>query len=148
MEIKLYNNLSDINVVGKNLANEHTLTGTLRESCNIEAPDITIADATALSYNYAYIPDFGRYYFFSKAPTVISENLVQLHLQVDVLESFKSEIRRCKGIISRQERLFNKYLTDEEYQAYSYEIISAYAFDTPFTKASVPYLTVLGGDPT
>ena len=29
----------------------------------------------------------------------------------------------------------------------AYEIISAYAFNTPFTKASIPYLTLLGGDP-
>ena len=145
MEIKLYNNLSDINVVGKHLTNEHTLTGSLRESCNVEAPEITIADSTALSYNYAYIPDFDRYYFFSKAPTIISSNLVQLHLQVDVLESFKSEIRSCKGIISRQEHLYNTYLSDPELDSYAYEIVSAYAFPDCFTKSTVPYLTLIGG---
>lgn len=145
MDIKLYNNLSDINVVGKTLTNEHTLTGNLCESCNVEAPDITIEESTALSYNYAYIPDFGRYYFFSKAPTVISGNIVQLHLQVDVLESFKTEIRSCKGIISRQEHLFNTYLDDPELDSYAYEIVSAYAFPDCFTKSTVPYLTLIGG---
>ena len=145
MEIKLYNNLSDINVVGKHLTNEHTLTGSLRESCNVEAPEITIADSAALSYNYAYIPDFNRYYFFSKAPTIISNNIVQLHLQVDALESFKNEIRACKGIISRQEHLYNTYLNDPELNSYAYEVVSAYAFPDCFTKSTVPYLTLIGG---
>ena len=145
MTITLYNNTSDLKVVGKTLTNAHTLTGTLCESCNVESPDITIEDSTALNYNYAHIPDFGRYYYFRKAPTVISGNIVQLHLAVDVLESFKSEIRACKGIISRQEYLFNTYLDDPELDSYAYEIVSAYAFPDCFTKSTVPYLTLIGG---
>lgn len=148
MVIKLYNNISDPLKVGKTLQNELSITGDLRDSCDIEHPSIIIEGNTVLNYNYAYIPDFSRYYFFTKPPEAVAANLMRLELSEDYLETYKTEIRSTKAIIQRQERLFNKYLTDEEYQSYSYEIISAYAFNTPFSKASVPYLTLLGGDLT
>lgn len=147
MVIKLYNNMSDPLKVGKTLQNELSITGDLRDKCDIEHPSIIIEGSTILNYNYAYIPDFNRYYFFTKPPEAIAANLMRLDLTEDYLETYKTEIRNTKAIVQRQERLFNKYLNDDEYQAYSYEIISAYAFNTPFTKASVPYLTLLGGDP-
>lgn len=147
MTITLYNNASDPLVVDKSLSNALTLTGDLREMCDIENPSLLVESTTLLNYNYAYIPDFNRYYFFAKPPTAVAKNLMLLELTEDYLMSFKTEIKATKAIIKRQERQFNKYLNDEEYQSYAYEIISAYAFNTPFTKTSIPYLTVLGGDP-
>lgn len=148
MIINLYNNASDPRVLDKEITLGTELTGELKDKCDIENPTILIEGISAINYNYAYIPEFGRFYFFKEPPTVIANNLVEIKLHVDVLKTYASQIRGCKGIIRRQEKKFNKYLNDDEYQAYAYEIISAYAFNTPFTKASVPYLTLLGGDLT
>lgn len=145
MTIILYNNASDPLVVDKPLSNALTLTGDLREMCDVENPSILIEGTTLLNYNYAYIPDFNRYYFFKKPPTAVSKNLMLLELTEDYLMSYKTEIKATKAIIKRQERNYNKYLNDPDALSYSYEILSAYAFDTPFTKASIPYLTMLGG---
>lgn len=145
MVIKLYNNMSDPLKVGKTLQNELSITGDLRDQCDIEHPSIIIEGDTLLNYNYAYIPDFSRYYFFTKPPEAVAANLMRLELTEDYLETYKTEIRNTKAIIKRQERLYNKYLNDNEALSYSYEILSAYAFDTPFTKSSIPYLTMLGG---
>lgn len=147
MKIFLYNNTSDPRVIDKSITLGTTLTGELKDKCDIENPTILIEGISAINYNYAYITEFGRFYFFKEPPTVIANNLVEIKLHVDVLKTYASQIRASKAIIRRQERAFNKYLNDEEYKCYAYEIISAYAFDTPFTKASIPYLTVLGGDP-
>lgn len=145
MTITLYNNSSDPLVVDKTLSNALTLTGELREMCDVEKPSLLIESNTLLNYNYAYIPDFNRYYFFSKPPTAVAKNLMLLELTEDYLMSYKTEIKATKAIIKRQERQYNKYLNDPDALSYSYEILSAYAFDTPFTKTSVPYLTMLGG---
>jgi hypothetical protein len=145
MTITLYNNASDPLVVDKSLSNALTLTGELREMCDIENPSLLIESTTLLNYNYAYIPDFNRYYFFKKPPTAVAKNLMLLELTEDYLMSYKTEIKATKAIIKRQERNYNKYLNDPDALSYSYEILSAYAFDTPFTKASIPYLTMLGG---
>lgn len=148
MIIDLYNNASDPRVVDKDITLGTELTGELKDKCDIENPAIIIEGISSINYNYAYIPEFRRFYFFKEPPTVIANNLVEIKLHVDVLKTYASQIRACKGIIRRQEKKFNKYLNDEEYQAYSYEIISAYAFNSPFTKTSIPYLTLLGGDPS
>lgn len=145
MVIKLYNNISDPLKVGKTLQNELVINGDLRDRCDIEHPSIIIEGDTLLNYNYAYIPDFSRYYFFTKPPEAVAANLMRLELTEDYLETYKAEIRTTKAIIKRQERLYNKYLNDNEALSYTYEILSAYAFDTPFTKSSIPYLTMLGG---
>lgn len=145
MVIKLYNNISDPLKVGKTLQNELSITGDLRDKCDIEHPSIIIEGSAVLNYNYAYIPEFFRYYFFTKPPEAVAANLMRLDLTEDYLETYKTEIKATKAIIKRQERQYNKYLNDPDALSYSYEILSAYAFDTPFTKASIPYLTMLGG---
>lgn len=145
MEIYLYNNASDPRVVDKSITLGTTLSGELKDKCDIEDPTILIEGISAINYNYAYIPEFGRFYFFKSPPTVISNNLVEIKLHVDVLKTYATQIKACKAIVRRQERKYNKYLVDSEALSYSYEILSAYAFDTPFTKTSVPYLTMLGG---
>ena len=145
MIINLYNNTSDLRVVDKDLTLGVELSGELKDRCDIENPTILIEGIAAINYNYAYIPEFGRFYYFKEPPAVIANNLVEIKLHVDVLKTYASQIRACKGIVRRQERQYNKYLNDSEALSYSYEILSAYAFETPFTKTSVPYLTMLGG---
>lgn len=54
------------------------------------------------SYNYAYIPEFGRYYFISDMVHV-SKGLWRISMQVDVLESFKNYILDLGVILSDTE---------------------------------------------
>ena len=145
MIINLYNNASDLRVVDKDITLGTDLSGELKDRCDIENPTILIEGITAINYIYAYIPESGRFYYFKEPPAVIANNLVEIKLHVDVLKTYASQIRACKGIVRRQERQYNKYLNDSEALSYSYEILSAYSFNTPFTKASVPYLSMLGG---
>lgn len=145
MNVIFYHSTSDKRKVDKSLTNITTLSCDVIDDTSILNPRLKIKyNSNLLSSNYIYIPSFNRYYFITNITT--SKGYLWIDATVDVLMSFKTEIKATKAIIKRQERKFNKYLNDEEYQSYAYEIISAYAFNTPFTKASVPYLTLLGGD--
>lgn len=145
MNVIFYHSTSDKRKVDKSLNNISTLSCDILDDTSILNPRLKIKyNSNLLSSNYIYIPAFNRYYFITNITT--SKGYLWIDATVDVLMSFKTEIKATKAIIKRQERQFNKYLNDEEYQSYAYEIISAYAFNTPFTKASMPYLTVLGGD--
>ena len=72
MNIVLYANVSEINAVNKNITELITLTGTLREQSSIIDPVITISDIDNYvgQMNYAYIPEFNRYYFITNVESV------------------------------------------------------------------------------
>lgn len=128
MTIKIYKNLSDNNVLDKNITQMGSdLTGTLKEECSIIDPVITIEDFTSFdikSANYAYITEFGRYYYITNI-ICITDKLFELHMHVDVLKTYASEIRSNSAVISRQESQYNLYLQDGVFKTYAnphYEI--------------------------
>jgi len=126
MNISLYTNLSDKNVMDKVLYHNADITGTLREDCSIINPVIKLENMTATQLkecNYCYIPDFGRYYYINNI--VCKNKLYELTMHVDVLTSFKDGIRANDAVISRQENNYNLYLQDGVFKTYAnphYEI--------------------------
>ena len=98
MDIIFYNNKSEDNRLIKTITQISTGTGTLRESCSMIDPSVLTAIADVSNINYAYIADFGRYYFIRKI-TVDRENLYRIDMHVDVLMSYKTALINCKGII-------------------------------------------------
>lgn len=128
MTIKIYKNLSDNNILDKNITQlGNDLTGTLREDCSVIDPVITIEDYTNFNIkqaNYAYITEFGRYYYINN---IICRNngMFELHMHVDVLKTYAGGIRSNSAVIARQENLYNLYLADGVFKTYAnphYEI--------------------------
>ena len=124
MTIKLYNNTSDKIVVDKSITQIGSdITGTLREDCSIIDPVIAIEGLTDLSVNYAYITEFGRYYYINNI--VCRGKLFELHMHVDVLKTYAGGIRGNKAVVARQQNEYNLYLTDGVFKTESiphYEI--------------------------
>lgn len=102
MEIILYGNQSEKNKLNKLLITPYTLTGTLKQECSISNPVFMINDENPTGYNYAYIPEFNRYYYISDMVSVRND-LWRLHLSVDVLMSFKDYIVNIPVILSDTE---------------------------------------------
>ena len=110
MTIQLYTNYSDKIVVDKTITQVGSdITGTLRENCSIIDPIIKM-ETNPIGSNYAYISEFGRYYYINNIVCVGKLFEVQMH--VDVLMSFKSGIRSNNAVVSRQEKMYNLYLQD------------------------------------
>lgn len=98
MNITLYINKSEKNKIGKNLSNDFSLSGNLRDATNIINPVILIELNEIGNYNYCYIPEFNRYYFITDI-TVIRTGLFAISLMVDVLESFQTSIKNLSVIL-------------------------------------------------
>ena len=98
MDITLYKNNSEKNKISKSLSNGHTLTGTLRNESNVVNPTIIINIDNPTSYNYAYIPMFGRYYFITDFVS-LRTGIWQINLKSDVLMSFKNSILSSRALI-------------------------------------------------
>lgn len=99
MNILLYKTTNANNDLNKTISDKVELVGALREASSIIAPSILI-QSNPIGYNYAYIPEFGRYYYI-KNITAFRKGAYIVDLKCDVLMSFKEEILNMRGIVSR-----------------------------------------------
>lgn len=146
VSITFYHNSADARVVDKSsqITSIKTVSANFIDEVSILNPTLVMRyDADIFTSNYLYISTLDRYYYITDITT--SNNKLFIQCKCDVLMSNKNAIKNSTCIIDRQENAFNKYLNDPLYEGYSYEILSAYKMGNIFTKASVPYFTVLGG---
>ena len=106
MTINFYINTSEKEKFDKSLTNEKSLTGFLKQATSVINPVITVEMENPSQFNYCHIPQFHRYYFINDMINV-KNNLWEIHMHVDALSSFKSQIRANKAIIDK-----NQYLTN------------------------------------
>lgn len=99
MNILLYKTTNANNDLNKTISDKVELVGALREASSIIAPSILI-QSNPIGYNYAYIPEFGRYYYI-KNITAFRKGAYIVDLKCDVLMSFREEILHMSGIVSR-----------------------------------------------
>ena len=105
---------SEKNRLGKSKTLITTLSGSLKNQCNILTPSIVIEYLPPNSFNYFYIPEFSRYYFVTNI-TYITNSIVEITGSVDVLDSYEQAIRSNYGVIQRQENVFNLDLYDKSF---------------------------------
>lgn len=91
MLINFYKNKSDSNVVGKTLDSLKTVNGTIKSNFDILSPYVEVS-FNPIEYNYCYIPALKRYYFINDY-RVIRNALFGISLKIDVLETYKTEIK-------------------------------------------------------
>lgn len=149
MTINLYTNTSDKKRMTKSIKSVGTYTIHLKEPTTVENPGITLSGVTLgqlAQVNYAYIPEFKRYYFVSDK-RADSASHITLDLNVDVLMSYKSEILSLQAIIQRQENKYNLYLDDGSFMVYANNLIQTLEFPNGFNDDDVSYIiTILGGE--
>lgn len=113
MDLYLYNTKDDENVINKSLTDEKHFRITFKDLAEIKTPKILLETGELILYNYAYIPNFKRYYFIENI-VMVNDRVIQLNLVCDVLESFKDDILNSYGVISRYEN-GNKYFDGGDY---------------------------------
>lgn len=128
----------------RNLTNEITVTGNVKDTFNILDPIIQLNYNAALkNVNYAYIPEFGRYYFVS--PPIISGKTVYLKMHVDVLFTYKAIIMKSPCIAIRSSNRGNLYFQDDYIQfeeGYRYNVSR---FPYRFDAESGTYILCISG---
>lgn len=143
MTITLYQTKSDKKRASKDLTLLATLNNArLYDDFNILNPQLRVSRETfdsIKSCNYAYIPDFGRYYFVKYE---INSNFVLLNCNVDVRTSYKEEIRGLTCTVTRNENLKNGYLHDNNYNIYAYEQVVCKMFPKAINQDSIILMTV------
>ena len=145
MNITLYKNISEVERVGKTLTNSTDLNGSLRNESRIINPSILIEHDNISDYNYAYIPEFNRYYFI-KDMISIRNNLWQIELYVDVLESYKDAIKQQYATIKgTQDFAKNNYLPSEVWVSNVKETTTIKNFPSGLSETGEFILITAGG---
>lgn len=137
MILHLYKNNSDANVVDKDLTTLLTVQGTLLDDCSIIDPVISIDQdmlpiTDIADMNYAYIEEFERSYFIRNM--VFKGKLLEISMHVDVLSTYKGNIRNLSAIIARQQKKYNLYLQDGMIKTYANPHIEIKQFPGAFDK--------------
>lgn len=115
-DINLYTFSKKLNSTAIPTTPARTFNCKLKEPCGILAPTISLNLGLANSphdYNYAYIPEFSRYYFVKE--WVYESALWYAQLDVDVLATWKTEIGQSECYILRSATAFNGEIVDTTY---------------------------------
>lgn len=145
--IDLYNVSDDNEKVDKTLGTAKSFTNcSIKEQTDVTNITLRIQTTDNLSaYNYAYVDEYGRYYFIDRIETTPTGYWV-LSCRCDVLMSFKNQILSLKGTVTRSESLYNAYLNDSEYKALSYRKIVTKQFPNEINEDTFILMTV-GSEP-
>lgn len=136
MTINLYNNGDSKKKLNKGIVLVKSMTGTLREKCDMINPSVLIENAGVITANYAYIPDFKRYYYITKI-TSERQGLWRIDMHVDVRMSFREQILANTAIVERASNYYNLYLNDPMLPLQQDSFTTTYTLGNYFSHAGV-----------
>ena len=116
MNIQLYTTISDSRQLNKDIGNGFDVRDVVYKNDNISITKPTlILNGTVSdfkSYNYVYIETLSRYYFITAMSSVLGGK-TEMQLEVDVLMSFKDDIKMLDVVAKRSENHGDCYIRDE-----------------------------------
>lgn len=107
--VKFYITGDNPNVMNKSLTQIASVDCDIKEPVNKERPEVYVS-GNLIGVNYAYIAEFGRYYFVY--PTGEHAITTRLQLESDPLMSFKVGILACPAVVARNPWHFDLYVPD------------------------------------
>jgi len=118
LTLRMYNTSSPSNKINKDLSFKFRLVINLKNRPkDFNKLDIDYTGHTgdmALRFNYAHLVEYDLYFFAKILPSNIGTNLNILHLELDPLMTYKSQILGLKCITDRNTNNYNVYLKDDE----------------------------------
>lgn len=98
----------DLNKMDKSPTPNDECEGVLNVSMDVLRPTFRFRVNEPITFNYAYVPDLGRYYFVERVKQ--DGNICSVDLRVDVLNTYKEQIRQLTINLSESEN-GNKFLS-------------------------------------
>lgn len=142
MLMKLYTTKTPNNTIGKVLENETEYNIKFKSQADRTKPVVVLMSETMIDFNYAYIPDFNRYYFVESIE-ITPNKIYNISLRCDVLESFKNDILESSGFVNQQTTP-NKYY-NSDYQTEIKKEVDVIKSNVTLDTTKSPILVTIGG---
>lgn len=112
MQVLLYYNESDNIRIGKSLKNHIAIENVmLKQPTDLVNPTLILSNSKIMDSNYLYIPQLKRYYFINNI-TLTNSHTYEIKCHVDVLETYKEDLKNISAFILRQENIYNVNFND------------------------------------
>ena len=148
MVIKLYNNLSENNIINKTITQVGSdITAAIKGDISVETPNLIFAYPGSLpNVNYFYISEFSRYYYITDLIDRTGGRY-EIRGKTDVLESFKTDILALNAIIDKQQNTqkANMYMDDGSFISENKEFNTVINFPSGFNDDGEYILITAGG---
>ena len=145
MEVILYKNSSENNVIGKSLVQIKSVECNLKNDVSVVNPTFVLSYTDSiLDSNYCFIPKFNRYYFIDEIIPITGDRSI-IKCKVDVLESFKNDIKSLTAIINKQETIADKFIDDGSWVVENKDFLQSYNFSNGFNDSGEFILITAGG---
>ncbi len=130
MNITFYNFTKRLNSTKVVTSTGTQATVVLKETSSLTHPNIRLQSASRPTYNYAYIGDFGRYYYVHE--WTWRDGLWEVELEIDALASWKTSIGNFTTYVLRSSHSSDLYVRDSIYPGKSKFTVSKTSVTRPW----------------
>lgn len=142
MQATFYKNNNDERYLTKSLTTMHSNVDVeILDETSIVHPTLKLSSGLADS-NYVYVEGLNRYYFIRNI--TMANGYTYCECDVDVLMSYKSQIKAQYVIVARQQYNYNLYQVDEKMNCYNTPVYRVLNFTGGFSKTGHLVLCVAG----
>lgn len=114
LKLRLFNTDSPSNKINKSLTTKAVLSINLKNRPkDFNNLDIDYTGTLEFDFNYAKLDEYNLFFFAKILPSNIGTNHNILHLEIDPLMTYKSQILGLNVITKRNTNNYNVYLNDE-----------------------------------
>lgn len=146
MQGKFYNNKSDARYMNKSIDLKYNnIPLEILTPASVVRPVLKVSSGLiGQSVNYVYVDELERYYYIRN--WTMENGFITLECEVDVLMSFKNAIKQQNVIVSRQQKKYNLYMTDQKQKFYNTNATVVKEFPKkPFSISKSQFILCLNG---
>ena len=145
LNVRFYKNNSPKNVLNKNITNNGVISNiNIKDENNINNITLIINGNYSIlaESNYIYVLLFDKYYFITDKK-ILRSAIYEIDCKIDLLMTYKDQIKACTGIVKRQQNEYNLDLNDGSLKVYQNPHIITKPFPSGFSGSS--YVLAVAG---
>lgn len=144
MQAIFYENKSDRRYLTKNIEGKYpNVPVQIIEPSSVVRPSLKVSSGLiGQNVNYLKLVDLERYYYIND--WIMENGYIRLECEVDVLMSFKDEIKERSVVVKRNEKKYNLYLDDPKYKIQNRTATMTKEFPNGFGTAKHLVMGVVG----